>query len=135
VPIVSLLYALYYKIAGQVTGVSRSFRQWFSLNCWTSLPQVLATLPGLLVLMATTNRQVGQSILSPLSLNELFFHRTMSQPGYAFLTSVNLVLLASLFLAVLSVRLWSGRSWFFCTVFTLLPTALIFGIWGLVALR
>jgi Yip1 domain len=135
VPIISLLYALYYLIAGRITGVSRSYKQWFSLTCWTSLPQVLATLPGLFVLMTTTNRQVGQSVMSPFSLNELFFHRTMDQPGYSFLTSMNLVLFVSLFLAVLALRLWSGRSWLFCSVFTLLPTLLIFGIWGFVSLR
>jgi hypothetical protein len=128
VPIVMLLGALYYLLAGKVTGISRSFRQWFSLNCWTSLPQVLATLPGVLVLLTTTSRQADPGIMSPLSLNELFFHLPMSAPAYRLLSSINLLQIASLFLAVLAVRLWSGRSWLFSTVFTLFLPALILGV-------
>jgi hypothetical protein len=135
VPLIRLLGALYYLLAGRITGISRSFRQWFSLNCWTGLPQVLATLSGVLVLLTTTNRQVDAGIMSPLSLNELFFHLPMGASGYGLLTSINLLQIVSLYLVALSVRLWSGRSWLFSAAFTLFLPVVILGIGTWWALR
>jgi hypothetical protein len=135
VPIIKLLGALYYLLAGKITGISRSFEQWFSLNCWTGLPQVLSSLSGVLVLVTTTNRQLDPGILSPLSLNELFFHLPMGAPAYTLLTSINLLQFASLFLTALAVRLWSGRSWLFSSVFALFLPVLILGVGTLWALR
>jgi hypothetical protein len=135
VPIIRLLGALYYLLAGRITGISRSFRHWFSLNCWTGLPQVLSTLSGVLVLLTTTNRQVDAGIMSPLSLNELFFHLPIGARGYGLLTSINLLQIVSLYLVALTVRLWSGRSWLFSAAFTLFLPVLILGIGTWWALR
>jgi hypothetical protein len=134
VVLIRLVEALYYLLAAKVTNVQRGFKQWLSLACWTSLPQVLAVIPSAIVLLTTTTSQIGASELSPLSLNELFFHRQSSDPGFSLLTTVNLLHIASSYLAVLGVRIWSGRSWLFSAVFALLPTVLIFGTWAFVAL-
>jgi Yip1 domain len=133
--IMRLLEALYYSLAGKFTNVQRSYKHWLSLACWSSLPQVLAMLPSIIVLLTATTSQIEQSALQPLSLNELFFHRGMSDTGYVMLTSTNLLHIWSLFLAVLGVKVWSGRSWLFSSVFALLPWALFVGVWALIALR
>jgi hypothetical protein len=41
VPLGMLLSALYFVLAGKVTGVERSFRHWYALSCWINLPMLL----------------------------------------------------------------------------------------------
>jgi hypothetical protein len=132
---ISLLGALYYVLAGKITNVDRSYRQWLALNCWSSLPTVLAVVPAAFVLLSAGSAQIPQEDLQPLSFNALFFHRVASEPGYVLFSSLNLLQFAALYLAVVGVKTWSGRSWLFSTVFATLPFVLIFGIWAFIALR
>jgi hypothetical protein len=124
VTIIRLLEALWYLLAGKVTKVRRSFKQWFALATWTSLPGVLAVLPAIPLLLTLKSAQIdAASAISPLSLNELFFHRAMGEPGYQLFTNLNLI------------QMWSGRSWLFALVYTLLPIVVIGGVWALIALK
>jgi len=126
-----LLEATWYLLAGKVTKVQRSFKQFFSLACWTSLPQLIAVLPAIPLLLTTTSPQTEPGALSPLSLNELIFHRAMNTPGYNLFANFNLLHIFTLFLAVYGIKLWSGRSWLFASIYVLLPLVLICGIWVL----
>jgi len=128
-----LLEATWYLLAGKVTNVQRSFKQFFSLACWTSLPQVLAVLPAIPLLLTTKSPQTEPGALSPLSLNELVFHRGIGEPGYNLLANINLLHIFTVFLVVYGIKLWSGRSWLFASVYVLLPCLLIGGVWALVA--
>jgi Yip1 domain len=129
--IIRLLEALYFVLAGKVTNVQRSFGQWFSLACWTSLVStVLAVIPSAIVLLMATTAQVDQGDLQPLSLNSLLFHRTFDQPGFSLLTSIHVLHFFALYLAALGVRIWSGRSWTFSAVFASLPWVLICSVWA-----
>ena len=125
-----LLEALYYMLAGKITNVQRSYKQWLALAAWSSLPSVLGAIPAAVVLLTTTTTQFSQSDLQTLSLNALFFHRAFGEPGYALLSQVGLPDFLSMLLAVLGVRVWSGRSWLFSTVFALLLSAVILGLWA-----
>lgn len=129
-----LLEALYYLLAGKITNVQRSYRQWLALASWTSLPAVLAVIPAAIVLLTSTTTQIDQGQLQVLSLNNLFFHRAGGAPGHTLLVSINLLQFVGMYLATLGVRLWSGRSWLFSIVFTFLPAVLIFGTWAYFAL-
>jgi hypothetical protein len=130
-----LLEATWYLLAGKVTNVQRSFKQFFALACWTSLPQVLAVLPAIPLLLTTSSPQTDPGALSPLSLNELFFHRAMNSPGYNLFSNINLLHLFTVFLVVLGIKMWSGRSWLFALVYTLLPAVVIGGLWAFLALK
>jgi hypothetical protein len=132
--IARLLEATWYLLAGKVTKVQRSFKQFFSLACWTSLPQVLAVLPAIPLLLTATSPQTQPGALSPLSLNELFFHRAINSPGYNIAANINLLHIFTVFLVVYGIKLWSGRSWLFSTLYVLLPCLVIGGVWALVAL-
>jgi hypothetical protein len=133
--LITLLATLYMKLAGKLTHVQRSFRQWFSLSMWTALPSVLSTVGAAFVLLTATTSQIDQAELKPLSLNSLFFQRAFNEPGYALFSSIDLIQLFCLFLLVAGVRAWSGRSWLFSAVFALLPYALVYGIWAFISLR
>jgi hypothetical protein len=135
VPLLLFITALYYLLAGKITGVQRSLRHWMSLSAWSAMPTLLAVILGCVMLATTTTTQIGQEALQPLSLNALIFHRNAGDPGYTLLSSLNLLQLVSLWIAAFGVKVWSGRSWLFSIIFTALPLVLIFGIWAFFSLR
>lgn len=130
-----LLGSVYYVLAGKITNVDRSFRQWLALSSWTGMPSVLGLIPAAFVLLTASSAQIPQEDLQALSLNALFFHFPPAQPGFSLLSALNLLQLAALYLAVVGVKTWSGRSWLFSTVFAVLPYVLIYGIWGYISFR
>jgi hypothetical protein len=133
---IGLLSALYLMLAGKVTRVRRSFKHWFALTWWSALPGAVLTLLGAaFVLLTATTAQIDQTELKPLSLNALFMQKTFDQPGYTLFSSIDLIQLYGLYLGVVGVRAWSGRSWLFSSIFALLPYALIYGIWAIISLR
>lgn len=127
-----LIGALYYFVAGKITNLKFSYRQWLSFSAWSGMPSVLSLLAGAFVLLGTAaGSQIDQGEIRPLSLNSLFFHREMGEAKYTLLTSLELPLLLTIALAVVGLKQWSGRSWLFCLVFTTLPAALLFGLWAI----
>ncbi|MFO7324533.1 MAG: YIP1 family protein [Pseudomonadota bacterium] len=133
--IIILLSGLYYLVAGKITGVDRSYRHWLAMTAWTTTPTLIVALASAVVLLTASSNQISQGDLQPLSLNALLLHREAGEPGYALFTSINLPQFLSLFLAVFGVRVWSGRSWVFSTIFAALPFVLVYGIWAFFALR
>jgi hypothetical protein len=131
--IVMLLGAAFCVIVGNITNVRYSFSHWFAFSWWASSPQIIGSVASLLILLLSTSTQIGTSAMQPLSLNELVFHRTMSQPGYTLLSSLGLVQVVSLWLTYVGIKTWSGRSTTYCLVFTLAPYVVIYGIWALFA--
>lgn len=123
-----LLEALYYMLAGKMSSVSRSYRHWLSLACWSSLPSVLAVIPAAVALATATTAQIDQASLQVLSLNSLFFHRTPAESGYTLLNFLNLPQFVGVFLAAYGVRVWSGRSWLHGILFAGLPLLLLCGL-------
>src|SRR6478735_9873791 len=123
-----VLESVYLLLAGKITNVQRSFRQWFALSCWTSLPGVLAVVPAAMVLLGATSAQIPQADLQPLSFNELLLHLTPKDSGYLLWSNFGVLSLLSLYLSSLGVKLWSGRSWLFSVLFATLPVLLLVGI-------
>jgi hypothetical protein len=135
-PIMFAIMAVYYMLAGKITNVQQSFAQWFSFVAWTALPALIGTVAGaIILLMHGTNAQLGPSDLQVLSLNELFFQRMPSQPGFQFLSSLTIPTFLSWALSVIGVKVWSNRSWVFATIFVLLPVVVVYGIWALFAFK
>jgi hypothetical protein len=129
----TLLVALYYLVAGNVTNVRRSYSQWFALTCWTSLPTALNAIPAAVVLATASSNQIPQESLQPLSLNALFFHRAVGEPGYAILANVSVLYLLSIFLTILGIKFFSGRSWLYAFTFWLTPVVLLTAlVWSVV---
>jgi hypothetical protein len=126
--VLRLLESVYLLLAGKITNVQRSFRQWFALSCWTSLPGVLAVVPAALVLLSATSPQIPQADLQPLSFNNLLLHLNPTDSGYLLWSNFGVLSLASLYLSSLGVKLWSGRSWLFSVLFATLPVLLVVGI-------
>ena len=133
--VIRLIEAAYYSLAGKIVNVQYSFRQWFALSWWTSLPHVLGIVTMAAFLLLSDSNQIGSEELQVLSLNELFFHRGLGEPGVALLSSLTLLHPWAWALSVLGVQTWSGRSLAFSALFALAPTVAIYGIWALFAFR
>jgi Yip1 domain len=136
VVIIGLITTLYLMLAGKITRVRRSFRHWFSFTWWAALPgAVLTFVASALVLLTATTAQIDQADLKPLSLNALILQKAAGEAGYTLFSSIDLIQLLAMYLSVVGVRTWSGRSWLFSSIFALLPYALIYGIWAFISLR
>lgn len=129
-PLIMMIGALYYLLVGKIFGFERGFRQWYSFSCWTTLPTALTAIPAVMVLLTTKTTQFSQESLQALSLNALIFHRAIGEPGYSWLSNFNLLQLVTLYLSILGVKVWSGRSWLFATLFVGIPWVVIWGIWA-----
>jgi hypothetical protein len=134
VPVFFLLQTVYFMLGGKITNIQYSFKHWFSLTAWSSLPSLATTVAGVIVmLMSGSNAQLGPSELQVFSLNELWLQLKPADPGYSLATSVNLITFWCCALSIIGVKTWSTKSWTFSAVFVLLPFVLIYGIWAYLA--
>lgn len=125
--VIMAVQALYLLLAGKITNVQYSYKHWFSLTAWSGIPTLVGAATGAIMLvMQGSNLQADPGSLQMLSLNELFFHRTMGERGYTLLSSANLLSIWCWFLAIVGVQTWSRRSWLFSAVFVLLPYAIVY---------
>jgi hypothetical protein len=127
--------AVYYLIAGNLTGVQKPFKNWFALGWWTGLPGVISAVAAALTLLLSDTHQIASSAIAPLSLNELFFHKEMTERGFTLLTTLTLIHPIIWSLTVVGVRVWSGRSWLFSALFALIPPFFVYGTWAALSLR
>jgi hypothetical protein len=130
IPAMRAIQAVYFLLAGNVANVRFKFEQWFALSCWTSLPILIATASMAVYLLTAGSNQIGYEETSLLSLNELFFHKTMQDKGFTLWSSLTVLHPWMWWLTVLGVRVWSGRSWLFSSVFVLTPIVLIYAAWA-----
>jgi uncharacterized membrane protein YhdT len=135
IPIIFLLQALYLRVAAKVTRVPIGFGHWFAFSCWTALPMLLTTVVSVILILMSDTSQMSPSVLQPLSLNELVYHRPMGSPGYQLLESLSISEFVSWILMILGVKAWSQRSWAFSVTFILLPVVVAYGTWAAVAFR
>lgn len=137
IPIVFAVSALYLLVAAKVTRLPRElgFKHWFALSCWTSLPLLLSTVVAAIFLIMSDTTQVSPSALQPLSLNELVLHRPFGSPGHSLFESLTIPNLLGWALMIIGVHVWSQRSWLFSSLFVLVPTFVIYGIWSAIAFR
>jgi hypothetical protein len=134
-PIGLLLAALFNLLIGKMTGLERSFRHWYSYCCWVSLPLAVKAIPSAVALAMTETTQFTAESLNTLSLNSLIFHRAVGEPGYSFFTNTDLFTFVCLYLSLVAIKVWSGRSWLFAWLFVGIPWVLVYGTWALVSLR
>ena len=130
-----LVEAMYFTLAGNIVNVRYKFQQWFALSCWTALPHLIVSAASAVYLLTADSNQIGSEELWVLSLNELFFHKSMSDPGFSLLSTLTLIHPWTWWLTVVGVRIWSGRSWLFASVFVLAPIVLVYGGWALWAFK
>jgi hypothetical protein len=127
--VIQVVQAFYLFFIYEFLDVRRSFRQWFALTWWCSLPQLItAGVAAVTLLFSHSLAPVG--VLSPLSLNELFYHFDPEDSGYSLLNSITLVQPLTMLLMVIGAHSWSERSWLSSIVVVILPRLMLYGAWG-----
>jgi hypothetical protein len=127
--VIQLVEAFYLFFIYEFLDVRRSFRQWFALTWWCSLPGLItAVAAAVMILFSHSSGSVG--VLSPFSLNQLFYHFDPQDSGYTLLNSITLVQPLTILLTVIGAHTWSERSWGLNAVVVILPRLLFYGAWG-----
>src|SRR5690606_4205553 len=62
VVVISLIMALYYLLAGKVTGTGISYRRGLCLTAWSALPSLLGVVAGLVAMYAGSNQVAFESL-------------------------------------------------------------------------
>jgi hypothetical protein len=138
IPVVSLIMytvqATYLHLANKLTtGAEIGFGQWFSFSVWTSFVEVFGALTAFVVIfMADSNQLVGDK-LQALSLNSLIVHASPGDPLFTWANSLTLTNFWTLFLMSIGYARWTGATIVKSTIVAVLPWALVFGVWGVMA--
>lgn len=121
------LYAAYLNLMAKLGDDRYSFRHFFSLVCWTSIPVLFTALAAILTTLLSSTGQFSQYQLNPLSLNNLLFNTTGSFAPI--LNSVDPMTIWGYVLVVLGYQYLTGVTAVKATLITLAPMIIIYGGW------
>lgn len=131
--LVMAVTALYYLLAGKITGNAMSFRHGMSLASWASMPAVLGTLVALIgALMMDPQTSLESLMLA--NVDPLLVQLPADSPWSTLARSFSLLIFWSLFLTALGWRIWGRTSWLQATVVAVLPGVVIYGAMAVFAL-
>ena len=125
-----LITAMYLNFISKFGHETRTYKQWLSLVCWTSMPSLLIVLAAW-VTMATGGGQVSMTALQPLSLDFLLG----LDSGKQILQQLSLPAFWSMGLLVLGYQHFTGSRLTRAAVITLLPYVLLYGLWAYFSFR
>jgi hypothetical protein len=131
--VVYLVMAVYYLLAGKVTGNAIGFRHGLALTAWSSMPLVIGAIL-LIVGVFTGDNRTPMEDLQLLNVHPLLVDVPMDSPWASLARGFSLLNFWAWFLAALGWKTWSRGSWGGAFAVVLLPPALIYGIWALIAL-
>ena len=122
-----LLWAVYFVLAGKVTGLAVSFKQGLGLSGWASMPGILGSLLALYGTVGMAPQTfIGDLMLT--SLDPMLLQLPPESPWKTFATSFNFLNLWVIGLAALGWKLWSrDPGWTKPIVVAALPFALVHG--------
>jgi hypothetical protein len=126
--IIQVVEAFYFFFIFTFFDVQRSFRQWFAFTWWCGLPQLI-TAAAAAAMLLLSHSSPSLNVLSPFSLNALFFHFDSADNGYTLLNSITLVQPLTMLLMVIGAHTWSKRSWVLSAVVVILPVVVLYSIW------
>lgn len=129
VPLITVLYAWYLSFIARFGLHEYGYRHWLSLVSWTGIPTLFVALAAWVVILSSSNGQVPQAALQPLSIDSLL----ALDPHNMVLQNISLPQLWSLALCVLGYQHFTGKSLAHSATVTLAPYVLIFGTWALIS--
>lgn len=130
--LVYCVYALYYMLAGKISGNPTSFRRGLSLTAWSAMPTILGSLI-MIIGIFTSSPQTSLESLQLLSFDPLV---VQLEPGHDWLMvarSFSFLYPWVWFLAALGWKTWYRTGWGQALFVALLPNFLYFGVLSLFA--
>ena len=131
--VAAALYALYFMLAGKITGTATSFKHGLSLAGWAGMPLLLGTVVAL-VGVFTMVPQTGMEALMLTNVDPLLLQLPIDNRWSTLAKNFSLLNLWAVFLIALGWRLWGRTSWTQAIVVAVLPSAVIYGamvLWAL----
>ena len=131
--IVTLLMALYYFVAGKVTGSLIGFKQGISLASWSSMPMLLGAIVALVgVFMMSPQTNLESLMLT--NLDPLLLQLPTDSPWKKLASAFSLLTFWSLFLTATGWKIWGKTSWAEAIMVAIIPSIVIYGAMALWAL-
>lgn len=127
-----LLMAVYYLLAGKVSGAPVSFRHGLALTAWASMPLVLNAVV-IIAGVLTSPSDTPLESLQMLNVDPLFVSLPIESPWSSLAKSFSLLNFWCWFLAALGWKTWSRGGWGGALAVVLLPSVVFYGIWALIA--
>jgi hypothetical protein len=122
----TLLFALYYFVAGKVSGSAIGFKHGISLASWASMPMLLSSIV-VLVGVFMMSPQTSLESLNLTNLDPLLIQLPVDSPWKKLATSFSFLNFWSIFLAALGWKTWGKTSWVEAITVAILPSVLIYG--------
>ena len=130
--IVVCLYALYFMLAGKVTGAAMPFKRGMSLVSWSNMPSLLGLLVAL-VGVATMQPHTPLESLMLTNVDPLLVQLPPESPWLGLARGFSLLNLWTWFLLALGWRTFHRASWRQSVIVAVLPGAIIYGIMAAIA--
>ena len=131
--IISMLYALYFMLAGKIAGVATSFRHGLSLTCWAGMAALLGVVVAIVGVLMMEPQTAFESLML-LNVDPLLVQVPADSPWSALAKGFSLLNLWTWFLLALGWRIWTRSSWLQAAVVAILPSAVIYGAMVMFAL-
>jgi hypothetical protein len=127
------LMAVYYLLAGKVSGHAVDFRRGLALATWSSMPAVVVAVISIIATY-TSSPQSSYESLQMLSIDPLFVQLPMDHDWSRLAKSFSLINFWSWFLAALGWKTWFRTGWGSAVFVAVLPSLVIYGVMALFAL-
>lgn len=121
------LTALYYMLAGKVSGNPTSFRHGLALACWSSMPMLLGAVIAIVGVFTSSSQSSFES-MQMLNIDPLFVQLETGHPWAALARGFSLLNLWVWFLAALGWKTWYRTGWGQAVFVVLLPSVVIYGV-------
>ena len=131
--VIFCLTALYYMLAGKVTGNPTGFRHGLALAAWSSMSMLLGAVIAFVGIL-TSSSQSSYESMQMLNVDPLFVQLDASHPWATLARSFSLLNFWVWFLAALGWKTWYRTGWGQALFVVLLPSLVIYGVMALFAL-
>lgn len=129
-----LLQTLYFFFAAKIGGYQQQgFGSWLNFVSWTSFPAILGVLATVIFMLTTSSRQISPVDIDVTSLNTLLFHVPYAHKGQFIASSLRVTTLWSWALMTIGMSVWTGKSLGRSALVVLLPYAILYAVFILIA--
>ena len=130
--VMAALYALYFMLAGKVTGAAISFRHGLSLTAWAGMPLLLGAIIGLVGVLTMTPQTPIESLMLA-NVDPLLVQLPLDHKWSGLAKGFSLLNLWTWFLVALGWRTWTRSSWLQAAIVAIVPAAVVYGVMALLA--
>ncbi len=133
VAFISALMALYYMLAGRITGATTSFRHGLSLTVWSGMPGLLGVIVAIIGILGMSPQTPLESLMLT-NFDPLLVQLPLDNAWSGLAKRFSLLTLWTLYLSALGWRSWGRTSWTQAVTVAAIPSVLIYGGMAIYAL-